>query len=135
MLYVAFCNVTGASYDRPHRFTFLVEAENRDVVIEKLRDEIIRARATTDLFPAPCEVELEDLVAVFTETCLTTNGAITRLESRWLSATLNWAVDGSGLLAVDREGLSFVPSADYRGSFELSAEVGVMIVPDSWPPP
>ncbi|HWA74272.1 MAG TPA: hypothetical protein VG937_18135 [Polyangiaceae bacterium] len=66
---------------------------------------------------------------------LTTNGAITRLESRWLSATLNWAVDGSGLLAVDREGLSFVPSADYRGSFELSAEVGVMIVPDSWPPP
>jgi hypothetical protein len=40
---------------------------------------------------------------------LRTNGAVVQLAPRWLEATLNWAVDGSGLLAVDREGLSFVP--------------------------
>jgi hypothetical protein len=66
---------------------------------------------------------------------LRTNGAVVQLAPRWLEATMNWAVDGSGLLAVDREGLSFVPSTGYRGSFPLSAQVGTPIVPDSWPVP
>jgi hypothetical protein len=57
------------------------------------------------------------------------------LEPRWLYASLGWAVDGSGLLAVDGEGLHFVPSGDYRGSFALSAEVGTLLVPDRWPAP
>jgi hypothetical protein len=66
---------------------------------------------------------------------LSMNGPVIQLAPRWLDATLNWAVDGSGLLAVDREGLSFVPSTDYRGSFALSAQVGTPILPDSWPAP
>lgn len=60
---------------------------------------------------------------------------VSELEPRWLYAPVNWAVDGSGLLAVDKQGLSFVPSTGFRGSFLLSAKVGAAIIPDRWPLP
>jgi hypothetical protein len=55
------------------------------------------------------------------------------LEARWLQASLDWAVDGSGLLATTQSGLSFVPSGAYRGSFPLAAEAGTVVSPDRWP--
>lgn len=55
------------------------------------------------------------------------------LEARWLHASLDWAVDGSGLLATTQNGLSFVPSGAYRGSFPLAAEAGTVVSPDRWP--
>jgi hypothetical protein len=59
-----------------------------------------------------------------------------QLDDRWtLARRVQWAVDGSGLLATTDEGLHYIPGPSYMGSYELSRGIIVEFhSPDQWSP-
>jgi hypothetical protein len=69
VLYLAHCSFTevagpAGDPDVAGYFTYLVKADDPEAARERLRDEVNRARARTDLFERAVEIYLDDLIEV-----------------------------------------------------------------------
>ncbi len=59
--------------------------------------------------------------------------SIAQLQDRWVPAVVSWSPDGTGLVAVAEDGLSYIPGPDYRGWVQLEPGAVSMVVPVKWP--